>query len=138
MSQAIFRNAFALAAISILWLISQTVFNAFFYFLGSVRGDGAWWFFFMKNILSPGIAAYLSFAVAASYISGIHWRFLLIGFLVVLISITAWGTGFNAEYYLSAQRIDDWREVFFGALASAISSAIAAFMASRELLQNKE
>lgn len=122
----VLRNALALLAIIVLWFVIQTVLNALFYFIGSMRGDGTWWFFFMKNILSPGVAAYASFAAVASYMGGISWRVLLIAFLVALFSYTAWSVMSGAEYYLSAQRVDDWRDFLWSASISAVASAIGA------------
>ncbi len=122
----VLRNALALLAIIVLWFVIQTILNALFYFMGSMRGDGAWWFFFMKNVLSPGVAAYASFAAVASNMGGISLRLLLIAFLVALFSFTAWSLMSGAEFYLSAQRVGDWRDFLWSSSICAVSSAIGA------------
>ena len=126
LSQIVARNVIALIAISALWIGLQFAFNALFLFVGAVRGDSPQWSLFLQNAVSPATSAYLSFSIVAHFMRDGCWKFLVAAFFFILLSYTVWGISFNAEHYLLAQRVAEWRKVFWGSVASAAAATVGA------------
>lgn len=138
LSQFVARNVVALIAISALWIGLQFAFNALFLFVGAVRGDGPRWSLFLQNAVSPGTAAYVSFSIVAHFMRNGSWKFLVAAFFLMLVSYTVWGISFNAEHYLLAQRVAEWREVFWGSVASAAAATVGAIIFAMQQRSNQQ
>ena len=114
-------NGVAVIAIFVLWNVFQVAFNVFFFYLGQVRGDPSWWFSLMKNFIGPAASAVSAFMVIAGlsdrlrFSSNLSTRFLFFGFVVLVLVFTITMLQYNAEYYLPNQRIEEWRDFFWGA-----------------------
>lgn len=120
------RTIAACAAVATLWIVLQFLINAGALFLAAIRSEGEWWIAFMKNVLSPGLSAYIAFSIVERYYQLAPWKALVGFFILALLSYTAWSISFNSEHYLLSNRTEEWRDVLWGTIISAASATIGA------------
>jgi hypothetical protein len=120
----VLRTIAACAATAILWVVLQFVINAGVLYLAATRGEGEWWVAFMKNVISPGLSAYIAFSIVERFFALAPWKVLAGFFLLALLSYTAWSISFNSEHYLLANRTEEWRSVLWGTIISTVSAAV--------------
>lgn len=114
----------ACAAIAVLWVLLQLVLNLGALFIANFRGEGQWWLTIMKNIVSPALAAYMSFNLVERFYEAAPWKILSAFALLALLAYTAWSISFNSEHYLLANRAEEWRSVLWGTLFSTASAIV--------------
>lgn len=114
----------ALAAL-LLWMALQFAINAFFSFGAWLRNDG-FGIGFVKNVISPGVAAYFAFEIVARRFDCPPHKTLGVLFFAGIVAYTLWAMDFNSHHYLSAGRVEEYNEVFWGTLVGSFAAIVGA------------
>lgn len=124
---ALMRSTCALVIVCVLWVIFQFLLNAAFMLLGTVRGESQASYTFIQNLISPGLAAYFSFASVARIFGPLPWKALSATFVAALLVYTVWSLRFNAEHLLQSQRTEEWRAALWGTLLGTAAALVGTF-----------
>jgi hypothetical protein len=85
-----------------------------------------------RNLLSPGIAAYISLSFVQKHLPIVNISVQLYGFIGFVFAATIAGVAYNAEHIMLNGSADFWRHVVLESILNAIAAISAAIKYARQ------
>ncbi len=131
-SKGIVGAVLAVIVFVAVWLLLSALYGL----VGIMRDEGELWKIIVKDVLAPGLAAYLAFEVVDRVLHSVHWRIAFVLFVATIALLATVNLIFTSEFYLSQDRVSDWHIALITTSLSAVSAIIGAFVFFRKMNSN--